>query len=44
MDSAFKIMKSVLAEDILIAYPNHNIPFQIYTDSSDYHMGAIIIQ
>ncbi len=44
MDQAFKIMKTILAADVLMAYPNHNVPFHIYTDTSDYQIGVIIIQ
>ncbi len=44
MDQAFKIIKTILAADVLKANPNHNLPFHIYTDASDYQMGAIIIQ
>ena len=44
MDKAFKKIKSLMAADILIAYPDHNKPFEIYTDASDLQMGGVIIQ
>ncbi len=44
MEKEFKIMKTFLATDVVVAYPNHNIPFHIYNDASDYQMVAIIIQ
>ncbi len=44
MDLAFKQMKAIMAWDCLIAYPNYNKPFHIYTDTSSYQMGVYIVQ
>ena len=41
---AFDTMKATISVETLLAYPNHNLPFQVYTDSSDYQMGAAIIR
>ena len=41
---AFETLKSIMAADCLNAYHNYNQPFEIYTDASDYQLGAAIIQ
>lgn len=40
----FDTLKSVMAADCLNAYSNYNKLFEIYTDASDYQLGATIIQ
>ena len=41
---AFLTMKAMIAADAMAYYPDLNKPFEIYTDASDYQMGAAIIQ
>ena len=41
---AFDTMKAVMAQDVMIWYPDHNLPFHVYTDASDFKLSAIIMQ
>jgi len=40
----FATAKRVIAKETLLAYPNFNKPFQIYTDASHYQLGAVVSQ
>ena len=37
-------MKAIIAADAMNAFPDHSVPLQIYTDASDFQLGAAIIQ
>ena len=41
---AFLRAKQLVAEDVLLRFPDHSIPFEIFTDTSNYQIGATIKQ
>ena len=41
---AFDTMKRIMARETLLAYPDFNKEFHIYTDASNVQLGAVIIQ
>jgi hypothetical protein len=44
MQKAFDKMHLLMAAYALAAYPDHNKRFDVYTDASDFQLGACIIQ
>ena len=43
-EKAFNNIKAVMIQETMLAYPNFNETFYIYTDASDYQMGAMVCQ
>ena len=41
---AFEKLKAVLLTDVVLAYPRTDRPYKLYTDASDYAVGAILVQ
>ena len=41
---AFDTMKKIMARETLLAYPDFNKEFHIYTDASKVQLGAVIVQ
>ena len=41
---AFNNVKAAIAKETVLAYPNFSKPFEIYTDASSTHLGAVITQ
>ena len=43
-EKSFQEMKEVMSEETLLAFPDFNKTFHIYTDASDYQLGGVIMQ
>jgi hypothetical protein len=40
---AFDKIKQVIADDVMLSFPDFNKPFEIHTDASDFQVGAVIM-
>ena len=43
-EASFRKVKAILSKDAFLQYPDHNLPFHIYADASDYQLGSVILQ
>jgi hypothetical protein len=41
---AFEAIKKVVSRETLLAFPQFDKPFHVYTDASNYQLGAVIMQ
>ena len=41
---AFEELKRVISKETLLAFPDFNKEFHVYTDASNYQLGAVIMQ
>ena len=44
MEAAFKQIKTIIAEDTMLAYPRYGKRFHVHTDASDKQMGRVVSQ
>ena len=42
--TAFEELKRVVSHETLLTFPDFNEEFHVYTDASDYQLGAVIMQ
>ena len=44
LDAALRQIKAIILENVIMLYPDHNNPFEIRIDASDYQLGACSMQ
>ena len=42
--TAFVVMKKIMAQDVLLMYPEYGNRFDVHTDGCNYQIGAVISQ
>ena len=43
-EKAFQDVKTLVAQETVLAYPDWSKPFEIHSDASDYQLGAVLSQ
>lgn len=43
-DVALQTLKDLLLDEQVLAYPNPNIPYELFTDASSHHMSGVLMQ
>ena len=43
-DKAFELVKTTIAKDVVLAYPDYSTVFEVYTDASSTQLGSVITQ
>jgi hypothetical protein len=41
---AFDLVKATIVQDVVLAYPDYSVPFEIYADASKTQLGSVITQ
>jgi hypothetical protein len=44
LQEAFDAIKAAVIKDVLCSFPDYSLPFELYTDASEYEMGAVLMQ
>ena len=42
--NSFDTMKKIISREVLLAFPDFNQKFEIYTDASKFQLGAVVTQ
>lgn len=41
---AFETLKATITHEVMLSFPDYSKPFHLFTDASDYQIGAVLTQ
>ena len=44
MNTSFNCIKRIISQNVLLAYPNFDLPFQNHTEAFDFQLGLLTVQ